>query len=90
MTSRSVPDRLKAILREVAGPGRTPPALGAETPLRAGGFWFDSVALLELIVAVETEFGVDFDPATDFGDAALRTVGSLTAVIERRLAVGPA
>jgi acyl carrier protein len=78
------------ILADVAGPGRVPAGAGGETPLRDGGFWLDSVALLELVVAVESEFGVDFDPATDFGEAALRTVGSLTAVIERRLAAGRA
>jgi hypothetical protein len=36
-------------------------------------------------VAVETEFEVDFDPTTDFGEAALRTVGTLAAVIEDRM-----
>ena len=76
--------RLEKVVRELAGPARTGP-LDAATPLRDGGLWLDSVALLELVVAVEREFGVDFEP-TDLSDASLRTLGSLAEVIERRLA----
>ncbi len=85
MSDEAIRQRLLKIVRDVAGPGRAPAEIDASTPLRDGGFWLDSVALLELIVAVEAEFEVDFDPTTDFGEAALATVGSLSAVIERRL-----
>jgi acyl carrier protein len=81
----AVVDRLLKIVAEIAGPGRTPADLGPHTPLRDGGVWLDSVALLELIVASEAEFAVSFDPMSDFGDGALATVGSLGAVIDRRL-----
>ncbi len=77
-------DRLLKIVADVAGPGRTPADLGPDTALRDGGVWLDSVGLLELIVAAEAEFQVSFDPASDFGDAALSTVGSLGDVIARR------
>jgi acyl carrier protein len=77
--------RLRGIISEIAGPGRAADEIGVETPLRDGGLWLDSVALLELIVAVEAAFEVDFDPTSDFGDSALQTVGSLAIVIERRL-----
>lgn len=77
--------RVEKIVRELAGSARTSGPLNADTPLRDGGLWLDSVALLELVVAVEREFGVDFEP-TDLSDASLRTLGSLAAVIERRLA----
>lgn len=79
-----VVDRLLKIVAEVAGPARTPQTLGVGTALRDGGLWLDSVALLELIVAVESEFEVDFDPASDFDDGALESVGSLAAMIGRR------
>lgn len=85
MTDPGVVDRLLKIVAEVAGPGRTPADLGPHTPLRDGGVWLDSVALLELIVASEAEFAVSFDPTSDFGDTALATVESLGAVIDRRL-----
>ena len=50
-------DRLEKIVRQVAGAARASGALDASTPLRDGGLWLDSVALLELVVAVEREFG---------------------------------
>jgi len=79
-------DRLLKVVADIAGPARTPGTLGLDTLLRDGGLWLDSVALLELIVAVEGEFEVDFDPASDFSDGALESVGSLAAVIGQRLA----
>ena len=85
MTDPAVLDRLMKIVVDVAGPGRTPSDLGPHTLLRDGGVWLDSVGLLELIVATEAEFDVSFDPTSDFGDAALATVGSLGDVIDRRL-----
>lgn len=84
MTDPAAMDRLLKIVADVAGPGRTPTDLGPGTPLRDGGVWLDSVGLLELIVAAEAEFDVSFDPTSDFGNAALATVGSLGAVIDRR------
>jgi acyl carrier protein len=78
-------DRLEKLVRELAGPARASGPLDAATPLRDGGLWLDSVALLELVVAVEREFGVDFEPA-DLSDSSLQTLGSLADVIERRLA----
>ncbi len=80
MTNATVLGRLMALLGRIAGADRTP-----ETPIREGGFWLDSVALLELIVAAETEFGVEFDPTRDFDEAPLRTVGSFAACIGARL-----
>ena len=76
--------RLVAIVREIVGPARAAAPIDDSTPLRDGGLGLDSVSLLELIVAVETQLEVDFDPTTDFGEAALRTVGTFAAVIERR------
>ena len=83
-TDPALAARLVAIIREIVGPARGAGPIGASTPLRDGGLGLDSVALLELIVAVETQLEVDFDPTTDFGEAALRTVGTFAAVIGRR------
>jgi len=70
----------------VAGPARIPANPGENTPLRDGGFWLDSLALLELVVACEAEFDLDFDPATDLSEATLATAGSLAAMIASRIA----
>jgi len=86
MTNAAVHGRLLVLLSRVAGPDRTPADAGPDTPIREGGFWLDSVALLELIVAAESEFGVEFDPTRDFEEEPLRTVGSLAARITDRLA----
>ena len=42
------------------------------------------VELLEVIVACETEFGITFEPASDLLDDALRTLGTLAAVIQTK------
>ena len=85
MTGDAVLGRLLALCAQTAGADRTPLDAGPETPLREGGFWPGSVALLELIVAAETEFGVEFDPTRDFDEAPLLTVGSFAACISARL-----
>ena len=75
--------RTRAIIERVTGPGRTPAGTGPDTPL-ADGFWLDSVEMLEVIVACETEFGVVFDESGDLDSGAFRTLGTLTALIRSK------
>jgi acyl carrier protein len=77
--------RVLALASETAGPARTPGGLGPDTPLAGGGFWLDSVGLLELILACEREFGVELDPVADLDPASLRTVRALVSVLETKL-----
>jgi acyl carrier protein len=84
VNSDGVLDRVMEIVADVAGPARTPAEVRPGTPLREGGFWLDSVDLLELVVACEAEFDLDFDPATGLTETALATVGSLAAMIASR------
>jgi len=77
--------RVLAIASETAGPARTPSGLGPDTQLAGGGFWLDSVGLLELILACEREFGVELDPVADLDPASLRTVRTLVSVLETKL-----
>ena len=84
MNADGVIDRVMRVVAEVAGPARTPPEVRPDTPLRDGGFWLDSVDLLELVVACEAEFDLDFDPVAGLSDKALSTVGSLAAMIAAR------
>ena len=85
MTDDFIVERVQAIVAGIAGPRRSPPDLGLETPLGEEGLWFDSSEMLELILACETEFGVVFDPAHDLSWEALTTVGSLVEVIRGKV-----
>lgn len=78
--------RVVALASRVAGPERTPPGAGADTPLAGGGFWLDSVAVLELVMTCENEFGVVFDSEGDLTRETLGSVGSLAAAIAGKLA----
>ncbi|HEY6509319.1 MAG TPA: acyl carrier protein [Vicinamibacterales bacterium] len=76
-------DRTRAIIERIAGPHRTPAQSGPDTPL-ADGFWLDSVELLEVVVACETEFGIVFDEASDLEHGALDTLGTLTDLVRSK------
>jgi acyl carrier protein len=78
-------EAVRAIIERVAGPDRTPPASSADTPL-ADGFWLDSVELLEVLVACETEFGILLDESSVIEAGAFGTLGSLADLVRFRLA----
>ena len=46
----------------------------------------DSAAVLELILACESEFSITFDPQVHLTDEALRTVGTLAQSVRQLLA----
>ena len=75
----------RAVIERIAGPGRTPEPCGPDTPL-GDGSWLDSVELLEVMVACETEFGIAFDDAGDLSAGALNTLGTLTEAIRAKRA----
>src|SRR5258705_13438600 len=77
--------RVQAIVMRIAGPGRTPVDIGPDTSLAEGGFWLDSVATLEVIVACEEEFGVTFDWQVDLDGESLGTIRSLAELIGTKL-----
>lgn len=81
MTRAQIVDRVREIVISVAGPHRTPLEPGPSTALGQGGFWLDSIAMLELVIACEEDFGVTFDSATDMTEESLKTVESLAALI---------
>ena len=56
----------------------------AETPLLSHGLDLDSVAVLQLIMAVEVEFGVRFDEH-DVSIDLFRTAGTLADVVTRKM-----
>jgi acyl carrier protein len=81
MTGDSVIERVARIVIRAAGPTRTPHDPGPDTPLGEGGFWLDSVDLVEVVVACEEEFAVTFDGETDLTVESLSTVRSLSDLI---------
>lgn len=74
--------RLIAILTEIAGPDRTPPHPGPETPLVEGGFWLDSADLLDAVLACEAAFSVRLDPPALFADGTALTVARLMGAVD--------
>ena len=78
-------DRLQTIVTTIASPHRTPADVGPGTALGHGGFWLDSIALLEVIIACEAEFGITFDSDADLTARSLNNVGSLAELIVTRM-----
>ncbi len=80
MTNDRVLQQVRAIVTHIAGPSRVPPNIDPDTPLGEGGFWLDSVDVLEVMIACEQAFGVSFDgrlvcsrkPSAPFGPSATR------------------
>jgi len=84
MSDDAVLRRVDAIVARVAGPARLPRDPTPETPLGEGGYWLDSVDLLEVIVAREQEFGMTFDTNDDRSEKSLSTVRTLADTITRK------
>ncbi len=56
----------------------------ASTPLWGGGFWLDSLDLLDLMLACDATFGPVFQSAPRSVMANVKTVGDLVAIVEAR------
>lgn len=70
----------------VAATGVSPDQrLDAATPLIGTGLSLDSVAVLELLVALEKEFQIQIDPDELRQAKALATVGTLADFVESKL-----
>jgi acyl carrier protein len=75
---------IQALVERVSGPRRIPAETGPETHLSEGGFWLDSVELLEVVVACEERFGIVFDAAQDLTPEALETLATLTELVRSK------
>ena len=84
MTDDPLLTRVQRIVVTQAGADRTPRDVSPDTALGGAGFWLDSVDLLEIVLACESEFGVTFDSETDLTLETLATVRSLAALIARK------
>ncbi len=61
------------------------PGISTDTPLLSSGLGLDSVALLEILVEIETEFGVQF-PDSEITGELFRSIGTLASAVERKIA----
>ena len=86
MTKDSLVERVGALVARMAGRERTPADAGPDTPLAEGGFWLDSVEMMELVVSCEEEFAVIFEGETDLTSESLHTIRSLADLIRRKRA----
>src|SRR5262249_49452214 len=77
-------ERLRKIIVEVIGTARVPPDVGPEVALGDGGLWLDSVEVLQVVLASESEFGITFEPGEDLVGDGVATLGALADVIRRR------
>lgn len=83
--SEPVLDRVKTLLAETLVLGERGAALGAATPLLGSMPELDSLAVLQLAMAIEDEFGITIDDE-DFGSELFESVGTLARYVEGRLA----
>ena len=81
MSRDEILERLQALVSERAGRARTPADAGPDTPLGEGGYWLDSVDILELVVACEHEFSISFEGEADLTEESLGTVATLADLI---------
>ncbi|MCB9378343.1 MAG: acyl carrier protein [Holophagales bacterium] len=84
--ARDLVPRLKRLLVEsLKLEGLEPGSIGDEQPLFGGDLGLDSVDALELVVAIEREFGVAM-PSEEVGGDAFSNVAALAGWIARELA----
>jgi acyl carrier protein len=83
--SQSTVARVAAIIAKVGGLLPDEP-IGMDTQLVGGGIMLDSVAVLELLVALEKEFGVELTADELVKAGAVRTVGALARFMDSKKA----
>ena len=72
-------DRIRGVLIEQLHVRRDPDEIDPDTPLFGGGLALDSIDSVDLLIHLQTDFGVEI-PDDRTGRATLRTVNSLVDV----------
>jgi acyl carrier protein len=78
-------DDVKAVVVETLEVQDRADQIGADTPLLGSLPELDSMAVLELVYALETRFGIEVD-GEDVSAEAFETLASLRAFVEAQLA----
>jgi acyl carrier protein len=73
-------DRVRRVLIESLGVRREPSEIDPDAPLFGTGLGLDSVDAVELVVSLETEFGIHFPPGA-MSRRVMRTVGSVADAV---------
>jgi acyl carrier protein len=77
-------DDVKAVLVEVLGVEDRADAIGAATPLLGSMPELDSMAVIELVVALQRRFDIEIDD-DDVTAEAFETLGTLAALVDDKL-----
>ena len=75
---------LKILSNRILAGSKYAGPINADTPLLSSGVNLDSVAVLDLIVSIENQFGVQFKDS-DLSVELFRSVGTLCKAVERKL-----
>ncbi len=84
ISNASILDDLKSVLVTTLGIEDRAAAIEASTPLFGGLPELDSLAVLELVTAIEDEFDITIDDEEFSGDI-FETLGSLAAFVDQKL-----
>ena len=87
INTTSALEDVKAVLVETLGIEDRADALNAATPLFGSLPELDSLAVVELVAAIEDRFGIVVDDE-EFSGEIFETLGSLAAFVEGKLRVG--
>lgn len=86
MSEEAVRTRMKEIIIQSLNlEGMTPSQIGDDEPLFGEGLGLDSVDALELVVALEKEYGITIE-SHEVGREVFASVSSLSAFVAKRLA----
>jgi acyl carrier protein len=86
MSEDAVRTRMKEIIIQSLNlEGMTPSQIGDDEPLFGEGLGLDSVDALELVVALEKEYGITIE-SHEVGREVFASVSSLSAFVAKRLA----
>lgn len=84
-TKTDTVDAVKAVVVEILGVEERADSITAETPLLGSLPELDSMAVLEVVAALESRFGITVDDEEVTAEA-FETLGSLAALVEEKLA----
>jgi acyl carrier protein len=84
ISNASILDDLKSVLVTTLGIEDRAASIEASTPLFGGLPELDSLAVLELVTAIEDEFDITIDDEEFSGDI-FETLGSLAAFVDQKL-----
>lgn len=78
-------EQIKTLLTDVLSLGPAGAEMNADTPLLGALPELDSMAVVNVMAALEDQFGIAIDD-DDIGASTFETVGSLAAFVEARVA----